>query len=367
MGYVNINNQTDIVFMNGMDNTFAEARDSASLIGRDFLYKQVGAAINQTKGLRKDIKEYNPNGLTISDFINAYMLQEITRGAKSYRESIVSQVVRESLGGEGSKDTMVSKVSKDYIPSVDFRNFSELRGGNGNSGEYIGNRGSGEFRDYGGFRDSGEFRDSIESKTLKEVANYRDFMVTKVLKDSLEGKDNEGSIGSIGFRDTKDSATQTSKFAVAHSRGVRDINNAMVINAYLGLETPLYVLAVGSPIAQKELETTTNAVGAKLVGMDNNPNDPVTDISGATLDIIKSGIATGARSGTIGGIPGAIGGFVMGALGEFGMTLFKIYLYHSFKTYYENPDFQIKETIQNIFIQDALKRINERRFIYERE
>ncbi|MDE5591882.1 MAG: hypothetical protein K2I63_02860, partial [Helicobacter sp.] len=148
MNYVNIHPNTSIVFINGMGNTLEDAQESTSLIQRNFPNQQVGLINNATKGLDKDVLEYKPNTLTLTDFLNAQALQRV-------------------------------------------------------------------------FRDSKESIDSTDSTDSKVVA------------------------------------------VLAHSRGVRDINNANVINAHQGFTATNYkLIPVGSPISESELIQSTASVGA---------------------------------------------------------------------------------------------------------
>ncbi|MDE5603026.1 MAG: hypothetical protein K2I71_03785, partial [Helicobacter sp.] len=160
MNYVNLNPSTNIIFINGMDNTLSQAKENMNLIQRDFPQYNVGLINNPTKGILNDISEYNSNTLTITDFLNAHILQQI-------------------------------------------------------------------------FRNSKESIDSMNSKESTDTKNV---------------------------------------VAIAHSRGVRDINNANVVNAFQGFTTTNYaLLSVGSPISESELRESTASVGAKLIRQVNHP------------------------------------------------------------------------------------------------
>ncbi|AWI33339.1 hypothetical protein [Helicobacter apodemus] len=122
MSYENINANTSIVFINGMENTLEDARNSANLIQRDFLDRQVGLMNNATgegKVLQKyfgsgaitkrldsainavlpkkvvrltdDVLEWTPNYFTLKDSLNAHMLQKLPRD---------SVVITHSAGNE---------------------------------------------------------------------------------------------------------------------------------------------------------------------------------------------------------------------------------------------------------------------------
>ncbi len=90
MSYENINKGTDIIYVNGMGNTLEDARNSANLIQRDFLDRQVGLMNNATGGLPNDVLEYS-SPLSVKDSLNAYMLRQMTRD---------SVVITHSAGNE---------------------------------------------------------------------------------------------------------------------------------------------------------------------------------------------------------------------------------------------------------------------------
>ncbi len=250
MSYENINAKTSIVFINGMRNTLEDARNSANLIQRDFLNKQVGIVNNATRGLVNDVLEYNPNTLSVTDFIIANQIQKL------------------------SPNTIYT----------------------------------------------------------------------------------------------------------AHSAANKDIINANFLNATTNTETKYKLISVGSPIAESELRESTNAVGAELVRQVNHPYDPVSGILNSgekesfANSAFKNARLTGAMAGTtlgssIGGafglipgmvIGGAIGGIVGGAAIGLGVSALRLEKYHSFESYYNNPEFQLQQTIQRLLMQDAMKGINEK-------
>ncbi len=72
-------------------------------------------------------------------------------------------------------------------------------------------------------------------------------------------------------------------------------------------------------------------------------------------------IATNLQtSGAMGLLGGAIGGIVGGAASSLGVSALRLEKYHSFESYFENPEFQLQQTIQNLLMQDAMKGINEK-------
>ena len=80
--YENLNKDTKIVFMNGMDNTLEEAKKSVNLIKEDF-GKNVGLMNNGTGkylGILEDAIEWLPNYKTTKDVLNAYKLKNLSSG-----------------------------------------------------------------------------------------------------------------------------------------------------------------------------------------------------------------------------------------------------------------------------------------------
>lgn len=79
MSYNNINQNTKILFVNGMDNTKEQAEQSQAMIQKDFPLASVGLANNQTGsfGVLSDVREWLPNYLTTKDVLNAYQLQQL--------------------------------------------------------------------------------------------------------------------------------------------------------------------------------------------------------------------------------------------------------------------------------------------------
>ncbi|MBF6675342.1 hypothetical protein, partial [Campylobacter sputorum] len=77
--YDDINNNTKIVFINGMMNSYDDARNSAKLISKDF--DKVGLINNSsTYAGIGDIIEWFPNYLTTKDVLTAYKLQQLSPG-----------------------------------------------------------------------------------------------------------------------------------------------------------------------------------------------------------------------------------------------------------------------------------------------
>ncbi|OUT08115.1 two-partner secretion domain-containing protein [Campylobacter concisus] len=80
--YENLNKDTKIVFMNGMDNTLEEAKKSVNLIKEDF-GKNIGLINNATGkhlGILEDAIEWLPNYKTTKDVLNAYKLKNLSSG-----------------------------------------------------------------------------------------------------------------------------------------------------------------------------------------------------------------------------------------------------------------------------------------------
>ena len=80
--YDNLNKDTKIVFMNGMDNTLEEAKKSVNLIKEDF-GKNIGLINNATGkhlGILEDAIEWLPNYKTTKDVLNAYKLKNLSSG-----------------------------------------------------------------------------------------------------------------------------------------------------------------------------------------------------------------------------------------------------------------------------------------------
>ncbi|AWI33345.1 hypothetical protein [Helicobacter apodemus] len=128
--------------------------------------------------------------------------------------------------------------------------------------------------------------------------------------------------------------------------------------------TMLFYLFVGSPIAESELRESTNAVGAELVRQVNHPYDPVRAI-GSKKDMWEYGtsmlIASMiGRQGIAKFTPKFhpnIFGFLINPLA---VVSYDLYNYHSFKTYYQNPEFQLQQTIQNLLLENAIKESNQK-------
>ena len=57
-----------------------------------------------------------------------------------------------------------------------------------------------------------------------------------------------------------------------------------------------------------------------------------------------------------------VGGIIEGVMGitsSLGISAYEL-KYHSFESYFENPEFQLQQTIQRLLMQDAIKGINEK-------
>ena len=253
MSYENINANTNIVFINGMGNTLEDARNSANLIQRDFLNKQVGI-VNNATGEGKVLQKYFGSGAItkrLDSAINAVLPKKVVRLTDDVLE---------------------------WTPN------------------YL---------------------------TLKDSLNA--YMLRQLPKDSV---------------------------VITHSAGNEDIYKANRINAITNTKTPYKHLSVGSPKSAEALRESTNSVGAELVRQVNDSRDPVANQLGAALDIVGNAIVGASRGGAIGGIIGIGGGI--------GITFHKLDEYHSFESYYNNPEFQLQQTIQRLLMQDAMKKVNEK-------
>ncbi|AWI33333.1 hypothetical protein [Helicobacter apodemus] len=69
-------------------------------------------------------------------------------------------------------------------------------------------------------------------------------------------------------------------------------------------------------------------------------------------------IATNLQTnGAIGLIPGMVIG---GAASSLGVSALRLEKYHSFESYFNNPEFQLQQTIQRLLMQDAMKEVKEK-------
>ena len=134
---------------------------------------------------------------------------------------------------------------------------------------------------------------------------------------------------------TKDSVV------ITHSAGNEDIYKANYLNALMKLKTDYKLISIGSPKSKKDLRESTNAVGAELVRQVNHPGDPVSGIvnSGERINYIKY----------LFGDDDFASKFILKGLKK----------YHPFESYYNNPEFQLQQTIQRLLIQDTMKEIKE--------
>jgi filamentous hemagglutinin family protein len=81
MNYNNINQDTRIVFENGMMNTFENASSIQQMIQKDFYDESVGLINNETGsmfGVIEDAVEWLPNTLSTKDVLNAHQLQQLS-------------------------------------------------------------------------------------------------------------------------------------------------------------------------------------------------------------------------------------------------------------------------------------------------
>ncbi|AWI33349.1 hypothetical protein [Helicobacter apodemus] len=146
----------------------------------------------------------------------------------------------------------------------------------------------------------------------------------------------------------------------AHSAANKDINNANFLNATTNTETKYKLISIGSPIAESELRESTNAVGAELVRQVNHPYDPVAgilnsgereryskDLGEYVEQIYPRGYTTPTSENTRGIIIHHV-------------EYQHLKKYHPFKSYYNNPEFQLQQTIQRLLMQDAMKEVKEK-------
>ncbi len=252
MSYENINANTSIVFINGMDNTLEDARNSANLIQRDFLNKQVGI-VNNATGEGKVLQKYFGSGAItkrLDSAINAVLPKKVVRLTDDVLE---------------------------WTPN------------------YF---------------------------TLKDSLNA--YMLRQMTKDSV---------------------------VINHSAGNEDIYKANYLNALMKLKTDYKLISIGSPKSKKDLRESTNAVGAELVRQVNHPYDPVRAIGSkdAALGYINSAL-----------IPSMLSRVYFGNVVSFGLVPLTtlgigLFIYHPFESYYKNDNFKIKETINNIFIENMIR------------
>ncbi|AWI33337.1 hypothetical protein [Helicobacter apodemus] len=196
----------------------------------------------------------------------------------------------------------------------------------------------------------GYFKDTLEYKsglTLKDSLNAH--TLQQITKNSQN---------SVVFKD-KDFVTQYPKTILVHSAANEDIKKANFLNATMGAKTNYNLISVGSPIAESELRESTNAVGATLVRQVNDHRDPITNPRGAVVDVVGGGAAGAVRGGITGGILGGIAGGITGLVGGIGITLYNLDEYHSFESYFKNPEFQLQQTIQNLLMENAMKGMKE--------
>ncbi|MGH1601283.1 hypothetical protein [Campylobacter majalis] len=81
--YENIDRNTKILFINGMDNTLEDAKNSVNLIKKDY-GENVGLINNATGkhlGVIEDAVEWLPNYTTTKDVLNAYFMKQLPAGA----------------------------------------------------------------------------------------------------------------------------------------------------------------------------------------------------------------------------------------------------------------------------------------------
>jgi filamentous hemagglutinin len=145
MDYNNIDKDTKIVYINGMDNPYKDASASQNMIQKDFPNAKVGLINNETgknTGVLDDIFEWVPNSLTKKDVLNAHKLQElspdtivVTHSAGNediYKANQVNKLVNAqtpykliSVGSPKSKtdlENSASKVGAKVITQINHQN-----------------------------------------------------------------------------------------------------------------------------------------------------------------------------------------------------------------------------------------------------
>ncbi|MDE5603325.1 MAG: hypothetical protein K2I71_05345, partial [Helicobacter sp.] len=168
---------------------------------------------------------------------------------------------------------------------------------------------------------------------------------------------------------SQDSTVFKPRVVVAHSAGNEDLYKALYMNSITNTKIPINLVSVGSPVSEKDLREVGNDVGVLSVKQVNHPLDPVPGIvnSGERYERIRNlnaisttigaGVASAIRGGITKGVTGAITGGILGSATNAG-SIIKSDLdkHHPFETYYNNPEFQIQQTIQNILLENELKK-----------
>ena len=136
---------------------------------------------------------------------------------------------------------------------------------------------------------------------------------------------------------------------ITHGGGDKRIHNANFINAIQNTTTPYYLLSVGSPISESDLRESTARVGAKFLAQINHPYDPILGIFNSGEDKVNVIKGYGKTYMEYFDKKFSIFTSILELIkSPFIVFKYQIEKYNSFKSYYNNPDFQIQQTIQNI-------------------
>ena len=108
--------KTNIFFLNGMDNNFKTALDSANLI-ENLTGQKVGLIVNNTGGLKSDIAEFLPNQLYLKDALNGEALQQINNQSSNQKNLIIAH----SAGNEDiRKSAEILAMNNVKLNNIDF-------------------------------------------------------------------------------------------------------------------------------------------------------------------------------------------------------------------------------------------------------
>ncbi len=229
-------------------------------------------------------------------------------------------------------------------------------------------------------REIGLFTQQLFQQDIKVIHNKtHSFLGVKGARDIIEYKSKKFSTGDFATAHEMQQLPEDSVY-MGHSGGSGDALDGMVVNAIQGGNSPIHVVAIGSPERKEDFIKVGKEVGVKSVSMFNNPLDPVANPTGIALDIVGNAIVGASRGGAIGEnigktmggtmggtmgkiigtTMGGINGAVLGAKDVIGNIRFRLEKYHSFESHFENPEFQLQQTIQRLLMQDAMKGINEK-------
>ncbi|AWI33335.1 hypothetical protein [Helicobacter apodemus] len=233
-------------------------------------------------------------------------------------------------------------------------------------------------------REIGLFTQQLFQQDIKVIQNKtHSFLGVKGVLDLIEYNSKQLSTGDFATANEMQQLPEDSVY-MGHSGGSGDALDGMVVNAIQGGKTPIHIVALGSPEKKEDFIKVGKEVGVKSVSMFNNPLDPVANPKDAALDIVGNAIVDAIQGagrgktmgedigktmgGTIGKIigkiigttMGGINGVVLGAKDAIGNIQFRLEKYHSFESHFENPEFQLQQTIQRLLMQDAMKEVKEK-------